>query len=377
MEQLAEATVPEATVPEATVPGASVPGAVDDPDPGGRQVLATQDLEQARDIITRVYIPHDLRTRDGSPLDFRLRHLRSERMTVGHCVYGADAELAVPPMLDCYHVNMTLQGRTVVSQRREAATTVGGASGVILGPSEPFTVRWSPEAVQYALKLPRLSLEAHLSRLINRAVDRPVRFDLGFDLGGGRGQALLSAVRFLREELARPGGISTMPMARDQLESLVMTQLLLTIPNEYSELLCSPERPAGRHVVRAALELIDAHPERALTVADLAEAVGTSARGLQRGFAASIGMSPMAYVRLVRLDRVRAELLAGAPGASVSDVAMRWGFFHLGRFARQYRDRFGVLPSEALASARSALGGEPDPEAARSSPGGPRVATGR
>ncbi|NMH96628.1 AraC family transcriptional regulator [Pseudonocardia sp. K10HN5] len=330
----------------------------DDSNPGGRQVLATQDLEQARDIITRVYIPHALRTRDGSPLDFRLRHLRSDRLTVGHCIYGADAELTVPPMRDCYHVNMTLHGHTAVSQRREAATTVGGESGVILGPSEPFTVRWSPEAVQYALKLPRLSLEAHLARLINRAVDRPVRFDLGFDLSGAPGQALLSAVRFLREELTRPGGISTMPMARDQLESLVMTQLLLTIPNEYSGLLHAPDRPAGRHVVRAALELIDAHPEETLTVAELAEAVGTSARGLQRGFANSIGMSPTAYVRSVRLDRVRAELLAGAPGATISDVAMRWGFFHLGRFAHQYKERFGIRPSEALAQARRAQRGQ-------------------
>ncbi len=324
---------------------------------GGREILATYDLEQARDIVTRVYIPHDLRTRDGSPLDFRLRHLRSERLTVGHCVYGADAELTVPPMGDCYHVNLTLEGQTAVTQRREAATTDGNKSGVLLGPTDPFTVRWSPEAVQYALKLPRLSLEAHLSRLINRAVDRPVRFDLGFDLSGAPGQALLSAVGFLRKELTRPGGISTMPMARDQLESLVMTQLLLTVPNEYSDLLLhSAERPAGRHVVRAALELIDEHPERNLTVAELAEAVGASARGLQRGFANSIGMSPTAYVRSVRLDRVRAELLTGAPGRSVSDIAMRWGFYHLGRFAQQYKHRFGVLPSVALNEARRAQG---------------------
>jgi transcriptional regulator GlxA family with amidase domain len=89
-------------------------------------------------------------------------------------------------------------------------------------------------------------------------------------------------------------------------------------------------------------------------VAELAEAVGASARGLQRAFASSIGKSPTAYVRSVRLDRVRAELLTGAPGRSVSDVAMRWGFYHLGRFGQQYKDQFGVLPSEALRQVRRA-----------------------
>ena len=57
------------------------------------------------------------------------------------------------------------------------------------------------------------------------------------------------------------------------------------------------------------------------------------------------GMPPTAYVRAVRLDRVRDKLLAGGPTVSVTDVAMKWGFFHLGRFAQQYKHRFGVLPS--------------------------------
>lgn len=325
-----------------------------------RSVLATDDVEQARDIVTRVYIPHALHARDGRALGFRLRHLTSNRLTVGHCVYGADAELLVPPMIDCYHVNLTLEGSTMVSQRRDRATTSAGTSGVIFTPTEPFVVRWSPEAVQYALKLPRLSLEAHLARLLNRPIERPIRFDLGFDLSSGAGQALLAAVTFLRTELARPGGISTMPMARDQLESSVMTQLLLTLPNEYSDQLRESDRPVPKHVVRAAIDLIDAHPEQNLSVAELAEAVGSSARGLQRGFKETLGLTPSGYIRSVRLDRVRDALASGAGGATVSDVAMRWGFFHLGRFSQQYRDRFGVLPSETLRRSQRGDGRPPD-----------------
>lgn len=317
-----------------------------------KRPFITRDLEQARDIVTRVYIPHNLTTLGGRPLNFRLRHLASDRFTVGHCIYGADAELFVPPMIDCYHVNLTLHGRTMVKQGGCKATTNARSSGVIFAPADPFTVRWSPEAVQYALKLPRLSLETHLSRLLNREVDRPIRFDLGFDLSGGAGQALLASVHFLRTELERPGGIASMPMARDQLESAVMTQLLLTIPNEYSDLLRAPNPPAARTAVRAAIELIQAHPERNLTVAELADAVGTTARGLQRGFRELVGTSPGAYLRAARLDRVREELMVGGAATSVTDVATKWGFFHLSRFAQQYRTRFGVLPSETLHSGK-------------------------
>jgi transcriptional regulator GlxA family with amidase domain len=59
----------------------------------------------------------------------------------------------------------------------------------------------------------------------------------------------------------------------------------------------------------------------------------------------------MAYLRGVRLDRVHLELVSD-PRRSVTEVATDWGFFHPGRFAHQYRERFGALPSETARRAR-------------------------
>jgi AraC-like DNA-binding protein len=320
----------------------------DDGENTSEPLLVTHDLEEAHNYITDVYIPHELKTRDGRVLDFRLRYLDSERLTVGHLVYGADSELLVPPMRDCYHMNLTLHGQTMNSQRGRWASTAAGRSGVLFNPTDAFTVRWSPEAVQFAVKLPRRSVEAHLGKLIHRPVERPISFNLGVDLTSPAGQSLLSTVHFLRRELTRPGGIATMPVARDQLESLVLTQLLLAIPSNFTELLLrTPEPPARKGHVQRVVDLIEAHPERDLTLAELAHAAGTTARALQRGFKDVVGMSPTAYVRAVRLDRVHAELLS-EPGVAVTDVAIKWGFFHLGRFAQQYRERFGVVPSQTV-----------------------------
>ena len=141
-------------------------------------LLVTDNPDEAHQYITDVYIPHDLETRDGNRLDFRLRYLASDRLTVGHLVYGADSELLVPPMIGCYHMNLTLHGRTMVTQKGRRAATDAGRGGVMFSPTDPFTVRWSPEAVQYAVKLPRRSLEGQLSRLINQPVEQPIRFDL-------------------------------------------------------------------------------------------------------------------------------------------------------------------------------------------------------
>jgi AraC-like DNA-binding protein len=74
-------------------------------------------------------------------------------------------------------------------------------------------------------------------------------------------------------------------------------------------------------------------------------------RGLQDGFARHVGVSPTAYLRDVRLRRVHADLHAADPARhTVAEIALRWGFAHLGRFAATYRRRYGCAPSQTLRS---------------------------
>lgn len=316
--------------------------------PAGQALVTTTDFDEAQDHITRVYIPHGLRSRDGRLLDFKLRYLASDRLTLGHLCYGADAELLVPPMESCYHMNLTLHGETMVSQARQHAVTEAGRRGVLFGPTDPFTVRWSPDAIQYAIKIPRASMETQLGAMLGRPIDRPIDFSLGFDITSPAGQSLLAAVQHLRSELSREGGIGQFPLIRSQLESYVLSQMLLVVPHDYQQLLRATNDQVRRRHVRLAIDFISEHVAEPITGPDIARAACVSMRALQAGFHEELGMSPMAYLRALRLERAHAELLTGPAGTTVSEVATRWGFWHLGRFSAQYRAKFGVLPSETL-----------------------------
>lgn len=319
--------------------------------PGAKRsssLIKTHDLDEAQALITRVYIPHTLRSRDGYPLDFKLNFLQSHQLTLGHLNYGADAELLVPAMATNYHINLTLKGSTAVSQARSTGSTHALRRGVAFGPHHDFTVRWSPEAIQYAIKLPRATLEGHLAALLNHPVDDVIDFSLIFDLASPAGQNLLSAVNFLRTELSRPGGLSASPMARGQLESFVMTQVLYAVPHRFSGELTTPTKPANRSRIRDVIDHIDSHPEADLTMASLAQRAGVSARAMQKGFVAAVGLPPMAYVRTVRLERVRAELISTAGTRSITDIASHWGFTHLSRFSAYYKKQFGESPSNTV-----------------------------
>jgi AraC-like DNA-binding protein len=82
----------------------------------------------------------------------------------------------------------------------------------------------------------------------------------------------------------------------------------------------------------------------------IAQQVGVSVRSIQLGFKDELGLTPMAYLRERRLERVREELTdaVAGDGVTVTEVAERWGFNHLGSFAALYRQRWGESPSHTL-----------------------------
>ncbi|WP_234044006.1 helix-turn-helix domain-containing protein [Burkholderia orbicola] len=106
---------------------------------------------------------------------------------------------------------------------------------------------------------------------------------------------------------------------------------------------------ARRRVVDRVRELVVSRPGVPLTVLDVCREVGASRRKLQYCFEEILGTHPAWYLRVLRLNAVRRELREHSPAsASVSDVACRWGFWHLSRFASHYRELFGELPSDTL-----------------------------
>ena len=210
-------------------------------------------------------------------------------------------------------------------------------------------MRWTDDAEQLILKIPRTRLESHLADLVGRPVDKPVDFRFGFSTATGRGRSLLATVEFLARELDRPGGIAETPLAREQLEAFVMTQVLLAVPNSYSDVLegyVAHSRPSR---LQAVLTHMETHADQPLTPGELARVGCMSVRSLHATFRHELGLSPMAHLRRIRLDHVHADLLrTGQSEVRISDIAMRWGFFHPSRFARQYQQRFGELPSDTV-----------------------------
>jgi AraC-like DNA-binding protein len=103
--------------------------------------------------------------------------------------------------------------------------------------------------------------------------------------------------------------------------------------------------------LRRALAFIDDHAADPITLNEIAVAAHLSPRGLQATFRRHLDTTPLAQLRSVRMERAHWDLQNAEPGdTSVAALAARWGFTHLGRFAVDYRRRYGSSPSQTLRS---------------------------
>jgi transcriptional regulator GlxA family with amidase domain len=104
-----------------------------------------------------------------------------------------------------------------------------------------------------------------------------------------------------------------------------------------------------RRQVERALALIADQLDGRVRVPVVAAYLGVSERTLRHRCTAHLGTSPARLLRQQRLIQAHSALPAADTGsATVTEVALRFGFGHLGRFAVQYREAFGERPSDTL-----------------------------
>jgi AraC family ethanolamine operon transcriptional activator len=113
-----------------------------------------------------------------------------------------------------------------------------------------------------------------------------------------------------------------------------------------------PSRPSPRtrrRALRRAEEYMHAHARERILLSDLCAAAECSERTLRQVFRECYGTGPMAFLKRLRLQNLRQDLRDAAPGSTtVRDRALRWGFWHMGHLALDYKSFFGETPSETL-----------------------------
>jgi AraC-like DNA-binding protein len=122
-----------------------------------------------------------------------------------------------------------------------------------------------------------------------------------------------------------------------------------SFPHNLSARLAKPQSTAAPYYVRRVQEFIRASAARPITAAEMTTLAGVSPRALYYGFKRTLGVSPMKYLKHMRLDGARAALRKAGPlRRSVTEIALASGYTSVSRFCRDYRVRFGETPTATM-----------------------------
>lgn len=312
------------------------------------RLFLLNDEDSIRDQVGHVFKPHDLvALTPGQAISASMHHVRRGRLSLNRLEYGARVRIDPGRLESFFLIQLPIHGTAEIDCDGQQFTSSPGCASVI-SPDTPVSMRWAANAPQIALRLERSEVEEHCAQHLGHRLDSPLRFAPAFDMGSSGGGYFLQLLITLAEALTCAEHPIHQPLVLKQFESTLINALIYSQPNNLRQApAADSQRKLSPHFVKRTEEYMLAHAHEPLSIEQLAEYAGVSVRTLFSGFREFRDTSPMAFLRDVRLAHVREALLQESP-LSVTDVALKWGFGHLGRFSQEYCKRYGELPSATL-----------------------------
>jgi AraC-like DNA-binding protein len=313
----------------------------------------TRSPEQAIHLCESAYYPHRLRLL-GPSQGFGLtqRVTQVGPITVGDISYATDVALSFDENRASYHVHVPLQGWLESQHRGQQLTSTPVRAAIYRPDAEMTATRWPGGSRHLAVKIDQVAVDRALEILVDIPVDSPIPFDATLPLQAAAAQDWVRLLLVVHRQLECPDSLMQHPLVWDPLVDSLIHGLLLVADHPYRDALAAPADPGRPAAVRDAMDIIEARAHLPLTTSTLALHCHVSVRTLQAGFQRHLGMSPMAYVRVVRLRHAHRDLRSADPSHhTVAAIAHRWGFTNPSRFAAAHKTMYGQTPLHVLRAA--------------------------
>lgn len=317
-------------------------------------VLSSRDIDELRYQLGKQFTPHELNvTKRNHEINSHVSACAVNRIGLSSFAYGEDVPIAAAvnehQCSEVISLNFLISGSGQLGQNRELVD-ITVDQGVVIDMERPFGLNLLGYS-GIALIVTHETLRQHARTLFgDQAEEIDFQLQKRVDLTKPAGRALKNAVIYAMNEMDGALGELNNPISITNLENYLLTQFITLHPNTFQRV---AESDASLVVMprslKRARDYIHAHAYEKITLQELANYANCSYRSLQAVFGNVLGMSPMEYLKNVRLEGLRNDLLhANSQQQTVAEIANQWGFMHMGRLAYMYKRQFGVLPSDTL-----------------------------
>jgi len=254
--------------------------------------------------------------------------------------YGNHVRIKSPALDDIYHFQVVTRGECRWRQDGENLRVRRGQA-MMINPDEVIDLEYTQECEKVIIKVPA-SIMKSVCSTGSSVREQVVRFDRR-PIDMRLCPSLMSILDAVFSELEESGDSILGPVTLPYRE-IVLKKLLKVFPNNWNASdSIQPVSPSMKRIIR----YIEENVKEDIELETLSQISNMSIRSIYNAFSRVFSTTPKSYVKLVKLRRLRNDLLHGHC-RNITEVALDYGFSHLGRFSSDYRKRFGELPSETM-----------------------------
>ncbi|VAX07139.1 hypothetical protein MNBD_ALPHA03-2058 [hydrothermal vent metagenome] len=310
-------------------------------------LFQTTDADEAREIVSKVFCDHTLKPNQSGPIDARHNRARLSSVSVNYMQYGTDINVEPGYLGKFFLFQLPVKGAARISaNNKDFLTTVGMSSAI--NPTEYTKMQWNKDCKKLMVQIQTEAMETRLSRLLMRPIDKPILFDQCITEDNDLARGWWRQVNHLVNDLDNDMDPWRSRNILEDMERNLLTNLLYSFNHNYLDALLTQETQVAPKHIRRAEDYIIEHLRDPISIDELVTVTGVSQRSIFEGFKNFRGTTPMKLVLQLRLEKVRKDLQKFGPDRTVTEIALKWGFSQLGRFAVSYKKVYGESPSETL-----------------------------
>ena len=305
------------------------------------------DFERAGAAVSSVSDPRTFEpTRSDNAPFIELRRARLRHSEVGVTFNNVETRMRTSQATSFYSLAIILSGHQV-SRTAEGQVATRAPYARLHSAGSIYDIHRSADYMAIIVNLSIAGFEHFVGDKVDLLTPPDSSFNLMLDVSQEQFALFASILSALLKALGeRAGEAPQNDIVIARLEEAMWFAFADACPELYMEYKHADNVPVS---VQRVVAFIQDNIRRDLTLSDLVRESGMSARTLYSGFRQGFGIGPMAYLKQVKLNRCREDLLSADPATClVGDIAATWGLFHLSSFAQAYRKEFGELPSDSL-----------------------------
>lgn len=312
------------------------------------QICRTSNIEEARLSAEKILCQNNLYTLEAkSNLNTSIYYRKLNGIGIGRMSYGGNVTIKPGFFENFVLLQMPIRGEEKIELGPERVICTP-QSGVIINSHTRCVINHTTNTEKLIIRIDRSLLENTCQQILGRTLRDHLELDAVMPLNTSSGSRWLGMVSWIYDYLSVDDNLS--PLMAAQIESNIINMLLSNQPHNYSAELFDDAPSLAPFFIKRVERYIEENAHEPITINDMAEFAGVSSRSLFTSFRRYRNTSPMRYLKEVRLRYVNEELKRASVGVeTVTAVAFRWGFSHLGHFTTDYKRRFGESPSETLA----------------------------